>query len=300
MIAMPLALMGASFMVIATIILRRFSQLSLLDVENIPQVKEGKKKEEFLKKKIEKKVTEMQKNRKAQWKPILQQFKNIQLAFRRYVGKVERMLVREKLRGRQVGVVANTPQVDVETTVRGLLNDAVFSLQEGDVEAAEKKYIAAIRIAPKEKDAYLGLGDVYRKQGQIEEAKETYRFVIQLDPSGDQAHVRLAELAEEIGNTEEAVQEYEQAVLLNDNISSRFSKLAELLASLGQYDTAREAILQAVELEPENPKYLDMATEISILSGNKLAAEGVYQRLRMVNPENQKLPALKDKIEKMN
>lgn len=301
MMAIPLVLMGASLATVVVVIARRFSALSLLDVTTIPGVKEETKKREFLRKKIEKQATETQRKRAEEWRPILEKLKGIQLAFRRYVGRVERMIAREKLRARR-GYSApegDAPPSGTATELRGLLNDAAFSLAEGNLEEAEKRYLAVIRLDAKHADAYLGLGDVYRRQGQTDEAKETYQFVAQLDPNNDIARMKLAELAEETGDTAEAIRQYEQAVLLNDNIPSRFFKLSELLASLGEYQTAFEASRQAVELEPENPKYLDMLAEVGILSQNKDAARDAYERLRMVNPENQKLAVLKDKIERM-
>ncbi|MFA5937320.1 MAG: tetratricopeptide repeat protein [Candidatus Paceibacterota bacterium] len=299
---LPLSLMVASLGAILMIVFRKFPQLSLLDVENIPEVKEEKKKEEFLKKHIEKKATKSQKEREEQWKPIVRKLKEIQLAFRKYVGRVERMIVREKTRRIEEVSREAAPQEaapEKETEMRTLLNDAEFAAGNNNLSDAEKKYIAAVRLDPKNKDAYLGLGEVYRKQGQYEEAVETLRFVTQLDPSDDRAFARLAEIAEANGNTEQAIEYYEKAVLLNDSTPSRFAKLAELFAGIDQHRTALEAIAQAVELEPHNPKYLDSMAEISILVGNKAAAERAYTDLRMVNPEKEKLGMLRDRIDKM-
>ena len=42
-----------------------------------------------------------------------------------------------------------------------------------------------------------------------------------------------------------------------------------------------------------------MWAEIGILSGHKDEAEEAYQRLRMVNPENQKLAVFRERIDGM-
>lgn len=298
MTVIPLGFMLVSLVVMAVIVFRKFGELSLLDVSTIPEVREGEKKREFLKRHIEKRLIKGRKIRLEQWKPVLKSLRDIQLRFRKYVGRIERMIVKERFR-KDAPIQSRAEVAAADTELRTLLNDALFAFQESDVALAEKKYIAAIRLDPKNADAYLGLGDVYRKQGQMDEARETYQFVVQLQPANDEACMKLGDLFEEEGKKEDAIVWYEKAVLINDSKASRFAKLAELLFSIEQYPAALEAILQAVELESENPKYLDMMAETAILSGNKTVAERAYQDLRMVNSDNQKLALLKDKIEKM-
>ena len=108
---------------------------------------------------------------------------------------------------------------------------------------------------------------------------------------------KLAEIAESQGDLEEAIEYYQQAVVINDSLSPRFVHLAELLLRVGQPLVAREAIEAAVELEPQNPKYLDLLTETAILCQDKTLALKVYSTLCLVNPENKKLPDLKQRID---
>ena len=55
-----------------------------------------------------------------------------------------------------------------------------------------------------------------------------------------------------------------------------------------------------MELEPENPEYLDKLVETSIMAGQKDCAEDAYRKLRMVNPENQKLISLSKRIKELD
>jgi tetratricopeptide (TPR) repeat protein len=107
----------------------------------------------------------------------------------------------------------------------------------------------------------------------------------------------VAEIAEAEGAWEQAIEYYQQTLLLNDGVSSRFLKLAELFTKIGQPETALVAIQEALALEPQNPKYLDNYIEASILVENKKMAEDGFQRLRMVNPENQKLTLFRERID---
>ena len=296
-LALPIFFLVASITTLAVIIFRKLPQLSLLDVDSLPEVKEEKKKNQYLKLRVEKMMAKTRQSRIERWLPFWQLLRRVQLAFRRYVGKIERAVYNEAVK-----LHVSRPKAGKDNAlgqIRATLSDAGFAFEQGDMEVAEKKYLAIIRLDPKNKEAYRGLGDVYAKLGHISEAMETYRFVHQLDPQDDYVLVKLAELMEGEGNIAAAVEYYEQALLLNDNLSGRFYKVAELLQTLGQYPTALEAVEQALELEPKNPKYLDTLIEISILVGNKDLASQGYNDLRLVNPENQRLPVFKDRIEKI-
>ncbi len=293
----PFLLIIISLGTIIMIIIRKFPQLSLLDIDNLPEVKEELKKDEYIKKHAEKKVAEKKKLITKNFSPVVQRAKEVQLSFRKYVGVIERKAVQKLSEKRK-----NKPmreQFEQVNEMKMMLQEATQSAERGDYENAEAKFIAVIRMDPKNVAAYRGLGDVYYAQKQLKEAKETYTFLIQVDPDDEHSLVKLAEIAEGEGNLEEAVQHYQQAALLNDNKSPRFAKIAQLLKDLGHYETSLAAIEQAIELEPENPKYLDFLAEISILVGDKNVAEAAYQHLRMVNPDNQKLPILKDKIDQL-
>ena len=293
----PFILIVISIVTIIVVVVRKFPQLTLLDVENIPEVVMEKKKDKILKKRIDKKTVEQRKVLKSWFVPIVRVSKQLQLKFRKYVGKVERGVSKNTLER-----VQNKKKIirkESGSGINQLLEQAKSNSDHGDLEGAEKKYIAVIRLEPKQKQAYRGLADVYMRQNQYEQARETYEFILQLDSKDDAVLIKLAELYELTGDNAEAIEYYQKAVLLNPNLSNRFAKLADLLNQIGQYSTALEAIEQAVDLEPENPKYLDMLTEISIMVGDQELALEAYSRLRMANPENQKLEAFKNRIDKM-
>ncbi|MFH1286567.1 MAG: tetratricopeptide repeat protein [Candidatus Magasanikbacteria bacterium] len=294
----PFILIAGAIIVLIIIIIQKFPQLTLLDVDNIPEVVAEKKKDTIIKKRIEKKSVEQRKAMKKFSKPILEMLKKVQLQFRKYVGKVERNVVKERsgriLRRKESG----KPPKRVNDT-KEILRYAKEMAEQGDLDLAEQKCISVIRIEPKNVEAFEILAEVYVGQKQFDEAKETYEFLLQLDPKHENAMIKLSEILEERGDVEGSLKLYENLVLQNPNISSRFAKMGDLFIQIGQYDTAYEAVIQASELEPENPKYLDMLTETSILSGKQEQAQEAYERLRMANPENQKLRSFRERIDKM-
>lgn len=290
-------LLVLSLAVIIYLVAKHYHQLVVMDVESLPEVKVAKKKDEYLLRKAEQEAKKLNKKMTNAFFPLFRKLKKIQSWFRNYVADVERKASLSNIKKQRSKGGLVSPEE--EQKVRALVNEANHALESGDIESAEKKYIAAIKINDKNKQAYEGLADVYYRRNHLEEAKQTYRFLLYLEPNNEHALLRLAEMAEKDGKIDMAVNYYQQAVLINDSISSRFAKLYDLLMQLSQYDTAIEAIKQALILEPQNPKYLDNLVEVSIMVGDKKLAEDAMYELRMVNPENQKLSVLKDKIEHM-
>lgn len=295
---LPLILVLVSLAIILIIIIRKFPQLALLDVDNIPEVKQEKQKEKLLLKKVDKQLDISRKSWLGRIKPFIQWLKDIQLSFRKYVGKVEREVMKQTQDENEEA----EPEVvspDEHKEAKTLVEEADRALISEDYEETEQKFISAIKINPRNEDAYKGLADVYMKQDMLDEAEETYKFLLQLNTKDELVYAKLSEISEKKGEIEKAIEYLQQAVLINDQVSARFAKLAELLKSLEQHNTALEAISQAVDLEPSNPKYLDKLAEFAIMTGDKKLAEDTYNQFRMVNPENQKLEVLKSRIDEM-
>lgn len=288
----------AGALVILVIIFRKFLQLRNLDVASLPTEREARKKKELLTKRIVSEGEKLKVVWSKRFAPLIKLWGRVQLAFRIYVGKVERLWQHERVTKK---VVSEAPSVrmDKEKNLEKILSEAQENLKLERLEQAEELFIAAIKINKRSEAAYRGLADTYLARCLMAEAKETYKFLLQLNPNDDLVAVKLAEIAEEEGGLEEAIQYYQQAVLINDSLSPRFYHLAELLLKINQPATANEAVLSAVALEPKNPKYLDLLIETAIICGDQALAERVYQELRLINPENNKLVDFKDRIGKL-
>jgi len=293
---LPFILIIIALAVIIFIIVRKFPQLTLLDVDSIPQVKMEKKKNEILRKKAEEVAVENKKERQIKFQPWIQKLRNIQLKFRQYVGEIERKILRQQEEKKKNVPVSRQERLELQQGVKMTVQEGNYALEQNDLDTAENKFIGAIKQDAKNTEAYLGLGEVYLKQKQWKEAEETLNFALQLDPENTVVMLKLAGLYEESGNLDAAVDYYQQSLMINDVNPLTFVKIGELLLRLGKNEAALEAVKQAVAIEPQNPKYLDMLVENSVLCGDKKQAEEAFQELRMINPENNKLPALKEKI----
>lgn len=295
----PFFIILVSIALIVVIVVRKYPALTLLDVDNMPELKEEKKKDAYIRKKAQTKATQKVIKQKERVEQAVGRFKKAQLGFRTYVGKMERNVVKEKHDARHRKAKTTEKKEELVRKVDDVVASGLQSLADGKLDEAENELISAIRLDMKCTPAYLGLVDIYMQKEHWEEAEQTGSYVLNMLPDDDMLLAKMGRIAEEQDKREEAVGFYERSVVINPQIPQRFCKLAELLHAQDQPETAFAAIEQALELEPENPRYLDISVELAILVGNQTLAEKLFQRFRMVNPENQKLDLYKEKIKKM-
>jgi len=294
----PLFIILASLGLIAYIFFRKFPALANLDVNNLFQERELRKKQAIIAGRIEEKRRAMREVWDKRLRPLKRIWGILQLRFRVYVGKIERLYHHEQaIKGSKEKKTLTTEEKQKQ--INEFVKQAEESFKAGQFEKTEELYISAIKLNSKSLSAYRGLADTYFSKGSLEEAGETYKFVLQLRPYDDNVMVKLAEIAESQGDMQTAIDYYQDAVLVNDSLSPRFYHLAELLVKIGEPDTAKEAIVQAVELEPKNPRYLDLLIEIAIICQEKTLATKACNELRLVNPENHKLEIFKEQIAKI-
>jgi len=294
---LPFALIIVSLSIIIFIIVKRFPQLVLLDVKNLNNKQESEKKKKMLSGRIEKESARKKERWSKMFAPVKQMWKNVQLAIRKYVGRVEKNVV--TLSSDRTNASIEKKGESPVKQVDALIKEGKRLHEQTNLEGAEKAFISAIRIDPRSVMAYRGLVDVYAAQNEVDQAIETCEFLVQVDPKNDGSIARLGELYAERGDTDKAIQSLEKAVLINPNLSQRFYALAELFVEVGQPGSASEAVRQAVHIEPENPKYLDLLVEAHILAGDQVKAQEALEQLRMANPANQKLDVFKSRISEM-
>lgn len=295
MYIIPLFFMVVGLVVAATIVIRKFPQLANVDLERLPQEREARKKREIIARRLDAEGGKLLASWLKRLSPVRVLWGQLQLKFRIYVGRIERLWHHEQRTKTQELV---PPEEQAHKILR-LLAEARGQFENGKHDLAEELYIAVVTLDPKSVPAYRGLGETYLAKGSLQEALETFQFLLLLTPQDDAVMVKIAEIAEQQGDIDQAIKYYQEAVVLNDALAPRFYHLAELLVRINEPTTAKEAIVSAVELEPKNPKYLDLLIEIGILCGDKELAEQGYQELRLVNPKNQKLLVFHDRIKSL-
>jgi len=284
--------------VLLYLILPKVPILANLDINNLPEELEQKKKKEIIIGRLESKGKELGRRIVARLGFIRDFWLFLQGKFRILVRRIEKLWRYEESSRQKVEQKEMTDK-EKEVKIKELIKEGrnFFAVQNYD--KAEELFISALRLDPKSSEIYRGLADTYLAKGSYNEAVETYEFLLTLNKDDDNVLMKLGEIKEMQNKLDEAINYYQQAALLGDTLAPRFFHLAELLLKVKQPETAKEAIRSACDLEPKNPKYLDLLIETAIICGDKLLAEKGWEDLRMVNPDNSKLSDFREKIDKL-
>ncbi|MBI3963915.1 MAG: tetratricopeptide repeat protein [Candidatus Kerfeldbacteria bacterium] len=245
---------------IGVIVSRKFSVLSSVDVSSIPEARLDAMKTDIIEERIKRRIRRAAGMTQYASRPV---GRAVGSAFRRITEYLQ-------ARQRQMQHAQSVQQVqegtaDVQSKVSTLVSQAEELLKTDELQEAEKRYIEAISLNPKNADAYYGLGEVYLEQKQYEHARDTFGFLVKLNADDDLAYHELGLVAK----------------------------------AMDHYDEAIEHFQHASRLAPNNPKYLDSLVDIAILKGDKVLAWENFDKLRASNPENQKLDDLRKQIESL-
>lgn len=294
----PLFIIFLSLAGIIIIIIRKFPQLAALDVDKIEDVKQAKVKEELSLQRFNRglqKIGAVVGSSLEYLSFLVSGWRKIQNSFRIKVHQI-----REKYKK---SIIEDLERKEEKSEIpegamssQSLVAQADEVFEKGDLTFAERKYIEAIRLDPRNIEAYRGLGKVYMDMEKYKEAEETFKFITKLNPRDDRIFNRLGIIEEQLGNYEEAAEYFKKAIEINGSFAIRFYDLGILYARLNKPAAALKAFLKAVKIEPNNPKYLDQLLEMSIITRDLEMAESVLERLMAVNPDNQKLGEFRQKI----
>lgn len=164
-----------------------------------------------------------------------------------------------------------------QSEIGRLLNEATdFSNQENFVEA-EKRLITLISLDPTNLPGYRKLADLYLETKDYPHAKETLSFVIGLEKKTHEE--------QEVIDGSDTIQ-----------LAADYIDLGMVCQELGEQSEALRHIEQAAKLDPNNPKNLDLLLETSLAAKNKVLAWEAFDRLKQVNPDNQKLADFQQRI----
>lgn len=180
-----------------------------------------------------------------------------------------------------------------------MLNEAAIKASNEVFDEAEKIYIEVLTLDDKNIEAYKGLGEIFLLKKDFEHAKETFEFLLKLSQNDPFIYSRLGEIAAEKGDLKMAEEDLLKSLAMDKENSETYLKLAEIYLNLDNPRQAFSMAEQAAIIEPNNPRILDFLIEISIIVQDKTAALRAYQQLKEVNPDNQGLIAIKEKISRL-
>ena len=259
----PLVLIVISLLVIIFLVVRKFSVLANLDLNTIQSEREEKIKKRIIESRIKRNFMKHYMKMMRMTKPI----KEIVAGFIK--SQHDKLLdAKEEYKSKK--------SVEMpENKIDKLFLEFEDLEKNEDIDGAEKKLIEIIGIDGKNIKAFRELGNLYFDRKDYNEAKQTFEHVIRLF-------------------------EKEEVDAANSvKLSDIYFDLASVLRAMEDLDNVIVNLDKSLALEPNNPRYLDTKLEISIMNKDKDLALETYNKLKEVNPENQKLEELKKQIEEI-
>lgn len=165
--------------------------------------------------------------------------------------------------------------------------EALKSLEEAeDYEEAERKFIKALKLAPKNEQAYTGLGRLYLIQKKFEEAVETYKFLIKHYPENDAYFANLAQAYHGLKLYDQAVEFYEKAIELAPQNPKRYLNLGLTLEAKKHLEEAILNYRKALDLEKDNTQFMLVLAEALISRGEKEEGQLLLEQILLLEPTN--------------
>lgn len=267
-------LIFVSLGVITAIVVRKFSVLASLDVENIKEEREAKFKEQIISNRLKRNYRKYSLRFVRIITPLITSmgefFKNI----------YKKLVSIKEEEEKNIAVESN---MDDDEGIEKLFREADELVTEEDLTGAEKKYIEIIAIESKNIMAFKKLAKLYFERKDYTEAKQSLEHAIRLTENSSDFS----------GNEAENLDEPKI------NLSAMYFDLALISKATDIPEEAMQNINKSLSLEPNNPRYLDTKFDICIMNEDKEEARLVFEKMRESNPENQKLPEMEEQLSKL-
>jgi len=285
---------GLALIGIVVVIVRKFPTLASIDTRTIPSERHGELKAKLMEERFRRKISRASGSVAARVKPVGTKLGTwLKTAYQRLL-ELEQKYRRRALSQDDLSPAERAKKLEEVGQAVAVARDA---LERGDYPTAERRAIEAISVYPRSVDAYRVLAQVYLDQKDYEHARETIRFVIDnLHVEDDELYAELGQADSGEGKLEEAKSDLETSIRLNNQVAGHYLDLCRVELELGDSAAAFENCKRAVELEPNNPKFLDALVEASIVAEKREWAVETLEKLKAVNPENQKLTELTDRV----
>ncbi len=274
----PFIIFIIAAIVILVVIIRHFPQAASIDVESLPAEQEAAMKAALMEKRLKRKILEFKNKLVPVFRKFGQYFKSL---WTRVNSRVEQMEQKYRPKAHTLSTVN---QQDIKPKIRTLLDEAHAYAEKEEYQDAERKYIEALSWDHKNLDAFFGLGEVYFEQKSHKQAKETFMHLLKLVSTQESGEEQMSPFSNPL--TEAQINEvyYDYAICLQLQ---------------GDLDGAVEQLQILIKRDEKSPKFLDKLVELSILVKDRSTAFRTLDKLKEVNPENNKIAEFEEKIKEL-
>ncbi|MFA6466373.1 MAG: hypothetical protein WCV71_00755 [Patescibacteria group bacterium] len=274
-------------------VIKKFSLLTNINVDNLPEVKIQRQKEAILKTRLERSWMEIFAKLQVLAGPAKTKLKG---SLKQYYKKLKDIEKDIKHRGFE----KLSSSVDKSQAIDEILTTAKQQINNEEYNQAEEIILDAIGLDQHNIEAYRLLAEVYRLKKEYSQARETLEYLLKLTHAEDpDVYYSLADIARERGNLKQAEEEYIKSISLSDDNYLYLLSLAEVYIDLEEEEKALETAKRALLLAPNNPKILDFLINISIIMSDKELASDYLDKLKEVNPANQKIAEFIERIDSL-
>lgn len=253
--------------IILTIIVKKFPALAVLDAANVPGEREARFKEQMIKARMERDLAFVSGFFGRIWLFLI---KRLGGALKAQQAQLKKIRINYKAN-------LKIPWLEKQKKIRALAAAAQKFLKKEDEAAAEEKLVEIISLDQKNLEAFFKLGSLYAKQKKWPEARQTWEYALKLVKQ----------------------QATDEEILSDITPQEIYFSLSTVEKESDDLATALENIREALELEPNNPRYLDLILDLSIMRKDKNLAMECWEKLATANPENQKLGERKEEIDQL-
>lgn len=108
----------------------------------------------------------------------------------------------------------------------------------------------AIKVDPRNANAWYNLGVVYASENRYLEALQVYEKAIELDPENPRSFLNRGAILRKLGRYEEALQSYDRAIKLNPKSPLAYHNKGLALAFMGKYQQSLNYFNAALQRDP--------------------------------------------------
>jgi len=263
-----LILTGICLVIILAILFKKFPVLAILDINNIPGDKEAKFKDKIIKQRMERDFSKVGGS-------IAKIFLFINNRFTNFLDSAKNQLKKIKTNYKINKKLSWPERLKM---IKELFVEVESHLKKENFTEAEERLVEVISLDAKNLKAFLKLADLYDNQKKWAEARQTYEYALKLARKHKDDELIIGDL----------------------NLSEIYWSLSLVDKELADLEAALENIHEALDLEPNNPRYLDLILDLSIMRKDKEMALNYLEKLAEVNPENNKLADLSEKIDALD
>lgn len=273
--------------IILVIIVRKFPVLAFISVLDIPWNKQQKIKSGIIEGRLYRKLSSM-------LQPVVCMLKKLQgwasRILHRWWDRVKELERKHQLPEEQL---SSKEKIERESDVKDLLLEGKELAKSEQYSDAEKKFVEVISLNPDNIEAFKGLGEVYFAQKDNEHAKESLEYALMLSIKLKEKKIREGVHANGDGNGSQEVPAVDR------EIADHHIDLGEVCAALGDKEKALACFQEAVKLEPSNPRNLDALFQFALDIKDKPLGWETLKKLRIANPENQKLAEMEKELDSL-